>query len=333
MLIQPEPDETLDSCFSRNIIFSGRGNTSDFYKKVGFAPSNGDWTLHKLRTLSQFLGWDGLQGFRRLLIGHTGYVPSTWIEYEKFNKSAEWLYEIRNYSQINEFLRGSRNNLCPECVKEDSSRLGFSYWRKSHQFFDVCVCHIHNTKLIDACPVCESPFSTEYLFIGIPWDRCKCGISAYQYDSEPNSDIFLLKCAQFVFDLYSSIYQFEWNSILERYWIRLNEIGIELKTEDDIRRAVGFISLAMGQEASRYPHIELCLQQVLNQHFNKGCFNLPISHHVGFMVVLFSSYSEFLHSLDTDGLNKLGVVRSCLIDTRRAQSAPENPKQSRPLVD
>ncbi|MDE3739410.1 TniQ family protein [Pseudomonas resinovorans] len=316
MLIQPEPDETLDSYFSRNLIFSGGGNTNSLYKKMGFAVSNGDWTLHKLRRLSNFLGWDGIPGFRRLLVGHTGYVPSMWIEYDEFKKSPEWLYRIRNYSKLNEYLRGPNNNLCPDCVREDLSKFGFAYWRRSHQFFDVKVCNTHNTKLVSACPICESPFSNEHLYIGVLWDRCNCGTSAHQYESEPNSDKFLQKYAKFVFDVYSSDFQFEWRSILNRYWLRLVEVGTELNTEDDIGRAVEFISRAMGQEASRYPYIELCLQQILNQHIGAGCFNLPVSHHIGFMVVLFSSYGEFLHSLDHDGLSNLGVVRSRLIDTR-----------------
>lgn len=37
---------------------------------------------------------------------------------------------------------------CPSCRKEDEARIGFSYWRRSHQLPTTCCCPVHGEELI-----------------------------------------------------------------------------------------------------------------------------------------------------------------------------------------
>lgn len=63
---------------------------------------------------------------------------------------------------------------CPECEADDRSRLGYAYWRVSHQLPLVTVCHTHGSPLVTGCLHCGLTLPTHFVFAQ-PGRGCACG--------------------------------------------------------------------------------------------------------------------------------------------------------------
>lgn len=98
--------------------------------------------------------------------------------------------------QVGVFSFAGRYTYCPECVREDLKKLGFSYWRRNFPTH-VTVCAAHNVVLISACPHCDAPFSSKGHNLDVMWRTC-AGRHLGSAESVVNQDADALKRAQFV---------------------------------------------------------------------------------------------------------------------------------------
>ncbi|MBP6421353.1 MAG: TniQ family protein [Propionivibrio sp.] len=61
--------------------------------------------------------------------------------------------------------------LCPCCVEEELSELGFAYWHRSHQLIGSNTCHIHGCDLISHCRSCGDALRNRRQF-SLPRSNC-----------------------------------------------------------------------------------------------------------------------------------------------------------------
>lgn len=191
MILLIQPDESLRSYIERNIHLNWRNPTGLFESLSRFSLSSMD-----LRKITAHMGWPGCYGFNRLLHLHTHY-PTRVV----FKNNQELSYSHSEYvgAWVCYGVDWGGATYCPECVKEDLQRLGFSYWRRqlSH---DLEVCATHNVVLIDACPNCQQPFSCGGHNLDVMWRTCD-GVHLSEGSSQKNEDPLKLKKARFYADL------------------------------------------------------------------------------------------------------------------------------------
>lgn len=100
-----------------------------------------------LRKITAHMGWPGCYGFNRLLHRHTRYPTRAVFKngQELSYSHSEYLGGVGGYG-----TDWSGATYCPQCVKEDLQKLGFSYWHRK-MCYDLEVCATHNMLLIDTC--------------------------------------------------------------------------------------------------------------------------------------------------------------------------------------
>ena len=145
-------DESLHSYMQR-ILYLNLGNP-DFSKLKKLLP----YRIDKLtiKTITSVLNWPGCYGFNRLLHDHTSYALTG-----VFKDTNDISYSQKDYISKSDSpnLDKTKYAYCPECVRDDLGKLGYSYWRRSHQF-GVTVCGNHNAILVTSCPFCDATFSS-----------------------------------------------------------------------------------------------------------------------------------------------------------------------------
>lgn len=223
------PDEALDSFFSRNFVYAQRWRDTSIKKWYAFG-GVGHWTVSKISNLIDMLGWDRLGSSSYLFHYHTNYYRAVFA-LDKLS----WGYppERMSASAVRLVAAPEVVKLCPACLHSDLSKLGFIYWRRSHQGYDIEVCAQHNTKLVSACGGCHKPFVTERHFLEAPWAACECGFSVFDFEPEANVDLAELKLSKFINDLFSYKYQLQQGQLAELIKKKLLALG--LVGEEDIK--------------------------------------------------------------------------------------------------
>lgn len=192
MILRIQPDESLRSYIERNLYLNWRNpNAKVFGSFSRFSLRSAD-----LRKIAAQIGWPGCNGFNRLLHLHTHYPTIA-----AFKNSQDLSYSDSEYVDGGGCYGTdwSEATYCPECVKEDLQRLGFSYWRR-HLRHELEVCATHNVVLVDACPNCRQPFSSEGHNLDVMWGMCE-GVHLSECSSQKNDDPRKLKKARFYADL------------------------------------------------------------------------------------------------------------------------------------
>lgn len=218
------PDEALDSFVSRNFVFTQRWKDTSINKWFGFERA-GHWTLAKLSSLSEMLGFDSVYGTSYLLHNHTGYYRLVFV-LNGFDTS----YSPKKHCarEVREVCARAVAKLCPVCVHNDYSELGFIYWRRTHQSFDMEICSQHNVKLVSACGGCAKPFLISRHFLEAPWSACECGFSVFDLKLEVNTDLVELKLSKFAHDMHSYEYQLDHDQLANSLKERLKDIGLNV---------------------------------------------------------------------------------------------------------
>ncbi len=143
-----------------------------------------------VRIIAETMGWGGCYGFNHLIHYHTGY-PLKSIFKDNFQDIA---YSGSKFILGRQYVENEEKHaaFCPECVKDDINRIGFSYWRRLHRSLDVCA--KHNVHLLRHCPFCGVVFSKhgEGKGYSTMWTGCE-GRHFTECDSKQNFDKEKLK--------------------------------------------------------------------------------------------------------------------------------------------
>jgi len=218
-------DESLDSFCSRNFVYGQNWRNTDFFRKLGF-DQKWRWSKKKIVALAVELGLRPKFGFNYLLHYHTNYFRSAFfvrdIKCSPYGASGSLLMESAGSLIV---------KICPACIDEAYSRLGFIYWKRNHQSFDIDVCSRHNLRLVNRCSGCYKVFTLARHFWEAPWSSCDCGYSVLDSVSEKNQDDAALSLSKFVDDLYGCQYQLEVDDVKFLVRSKLKALGFSNKAE------------------------------------------------------------------------------------------------------
>ncbi|SCW83091.1 TniQ protein [Paenibacillus tianmuensis] len=70
-------------------------------------------------------------------------------------------------------LTTSNVRYCPHCLLEDFETFGECYLHRLHQTRDLDICHHHQISLVDRCPTCLLPLTSNFAFLSEPY--CSLG--------------------------------------------------------------------------------------------------------------------------------------------------------------
>ncbi|MHC8408751.1 hypothetical protein ACYZTR_00885 [Pseudomonas sp. Hz4] len=220
MLLRIQQNETIRSFIERNIFILGETR----FPKWNASKS---LTSEDVRNVASVLGWHGCYGFNRLLHSHTCQPLHSVLK-----NSQDMAYSGSKY--IAEFVDvdpafPKRLSFCPECVKSDFEKIGFSYWRRASLEF-VGVCAIHNVMLESVCPACDRPFTFKGHSHNVMWEGCG-GKYLSESSSRVNNDLAQLKRSRLIDDLYKYRFHISLIPTLEALSIRF--LSVSSKTLSD----------------------------------------------------------------------------------------------------
>lgn len=161
---------------------------------------------NEVKIIASILGWPGCYGFNRLLHHHTAY-PLKSVFKDHHDMSYSQRIYITGGQWFGTFTKTC--SFCPECVRVDLRKLGYSYWRRSYQT-DIAVCAKHNVMLIDSCPFCDKPFSRGGHSLDVMWKGCSASHLG-EVAAVENHDPEALKKAQF----FEAIFTFDFHISIE----------------------------------------------------------------------------------------------------------------------
>lgn len=155
------PDEWVKGLLCRFAILNSLGSSSKLnneMERIRSSLSNSSTTSMtwceilanaNQMSLNTFLAHHTLLPFNRAVRPPLTSQPFGCIT-ERFDRFAH---------QQTSHANGTSQYLCPNCVNEDMSFWGFSYWRRSHQLRGAVLCHKHQVGLLE---------STSCLWIDLP---------------------------------------------------------------------------------------------------------------------------------------------------------------------
>ncbi|MGZ3767735.1 MAG: TniQ family protein, partial [Mucilaginibacter sp.] len=94
---------------------------------------------------------------------------------------------------------------CPQCILEDESHNGTSYWHLNHQLTVIRCCPFHHVELLTECPNCEVPLLGSYEW-QLPSLNCRhCGhkFPVIKWEKRSDKHKFLIRLAKFSDDALS----------------------------------------------------------------------------------------------------------------------------------
>jgi len=186
MLLQIQPDESLGSYVRRTLFLNRYDANFGAFKFLAARPG---FTNSEINLIAESLGWPGCYGFNRLLHHHTPMAAHFVIKY-----SQEAAYSGKAYGECRAHFDVWDASFCPDCVREDLFKLGFSYWRRLLNP-SITACHRHNTVLLDRCPFCSKSFNCKGHSMDVMWTGCG-GRHLGESISVPNQDHHALKRAK-----------------------------------------------------------------------------------------------------------------------------------------
>ncbi|WP_434119934.1 TniQ family protein [Pseudomonas fortuita] len=196
MLLQIQPDESLGSYVRRTLFLNKYDEHFEAFKVLAGRPG---FTNREIIQIAESLGWPGCYGFNRLLHHHTPMASHFVIKYAQ-----EASYSGKAYGVGGSRFDGWDASFCPDCVREDLYKLGFSYWRRLLSP-SITACHKHNTVLLDRCPFCGKSFACRGHSMDVMWTGCR-GRHLREAISVPNEDHHALKRAKVFQSVCSSPY-------------------------------------------------------------------------------------------------------------------------------
>ena len=180
-------DETLYSLVARWYVLSGAARTLNFFNEFSGAG-------HRRKQLDALSSWP-YKFVSRLPVDNPLHCIDqpikcfTSLPYYLYPYPAavrdQWLrpkFPIDDLSGIKQFLHVVRSPFhqsrgpyaCLDCLEEDLSIHGFSWWRRAHQLRGIGRCHRHGGALVMGCLHCGL-WVTARNPIVLPSLRCRCG--------------------------------------------------------------------------------------------------------------------------------------------------------------
>lgn len=240
MLLRIQRDETIRSFIERNIFILGKGRFPKWYTSKRL-------TSEDVRNVASLLGWHGCSGFNRLLHNHTCQPLFSLLK-----NSQDMAYSGSKY--ITELLEidsafPKRLTFCPECVRSDFEKIGFSYWRRA-SIESVGVCAIHNVILESVCPACDKPFNFQGHSCNVMWEGCG-GKYLSESHSRVNNDLAELKRSRLVDELYKYRFHISLIPALEALSVRIfsNSSGMPSNafSQEDLHKISRMISTLLAR--------------------------------------------------------------------------------------
>jgi len=196
LLPEPAPDETLFSWIVRYHYWSANQQIKETLKYLFDSPYRSALFSHSfardranLNHFSQLLGWP----LDKVITDFTPYY------YEALFNSSYGSGDMARFSASNvlpdilELAWGRRKQkrvhlrdgvalrLCPQCIKDDVDKYGFSYWHRCHQLPGVQACHIHGSTLLTSCATCDTAYCS-HQDIKLPTLDCRCEPSVLSHE-------------------------------------------------------------------------------------------------------------------------------------------------------
>ncbi|MFJ4257482.1 hypothetical protein ACIP01_11125 [Pseudomonas monteilii] len=179
-----QKDESIRSFVARSLyLFPYADNSHDFAKILRRKMHTQD-----LRFLASVMGWEGCYGFNKLVHNHCedtlGFI---------FKSARDFSYSQKWYIEKKPLRDRSNYSFCPLCVREDVSRIGYSYWRRWWSGgYDVC--GTHNVVLQKECPHCKAPFTPGGHNLDVMWAGCSgrpLTVSSVEFNSDATAYHFI----------------------------------------------------------------------------------------------------------------------------------------------
>jgi hypothetical protein len=138
------------------------------------------------------MSWHHFAGFIKLVQQHTVYFSYRLIVDDVESMLLRHRFLEKSNCDFGYVTKGKDVAICLECVKDDIERVGFSFWRRSHQN-EINVCATHNVKLLKKCQFCDRAFRVENHCLNVLWSGCKCGRYILESETEINECSLELK--------------------------------------------------------------------------------------------------------------------------------------------
>ncbi|MFC5694540.1 hypothetical protein ACFPU0_03060 [Pseudomonas sp. GCM10022186] len=290
MLLKIQHDEALDSFLSRNRHVFQKEFLINNPFKLKLESSSNRWGTSDIKAVASAIGWEGCYGFNKLLHLHTCYFETTFIKGDTDQAYSGKYYGCDNNFELDCFIRREDIGLCLECVKSDIDKLGFCYWRRSHQS-DSNVCAVHNVVLSRQCQFCGKPFNLKGRNFGLLWNRCDCGKSLLEGDVIHNEDEFELNVSRLLSDIFSYGLHINSSAAYEAILLRLKRDGAEALP---VPRRIGAL-----YESRLPPQIRSDVDFDFDWFVRQGPAYMAVmgSYMTDTILALFSDFSEFVGCL------------------------------------
>lgn len=296
MILKISTDEALDSYISRSYLLNRLGDWQSY--GAGF-DDNWGYSNRFLREIASLQGWEGCAGYNKLLHRHTHYPRFSFLKDrgDIYYSADEFQRDVANRN-LTEFMKSPRVKFCVACVQEDFANNGYAYWRRSHQFFEVCA--VHNLKLLAACQACDKPFSMRGKVFTLLWTGCECGKQVKDGFLQANEDPLELRVSTF--------------------FKRLNEFGFHLDTAQAVEAiASQFLRRGLSRNAwdGQIPHryrdgFDLLVDALLAiPDHEQVCQRLKMVSPptlVDLGMLIFDSFNDFVVSARFNPLENLAVT-------------------------
>lgn len=210
-----QSDESLHSYIDRNIVMNWKEPSAEFFKAL----SKSVLRFSEIKKIALAMGWLGCRGFNRLLHFNTDYYQCS-----VFKNSQNFSYSQDAYIS-QKVWKGTKRGVfqyCPDCVREDISLIGFSFWHRSHHA-KTSVCAKHNVILEKYCPFCRKPFTVNGHGLEIMWNGCE-GRSLAESLAVSNHDPIEFKWAKLLSDVYSFGYHVSEETTLKILYEKLSSV-------------------------------------------------------------------------------------------------------------
>ncbi|VVO08490.1 hypothetical protein [Pseudomonas fluorescens] len=284
MLLKIQNDEALDSYISRNRLFlRDKLEVEDPFKLL----QGDEWSIKELILIAEQMNWHCFTGFIKLIQLHTVY-----FRYHLVIDDVESMLLRHKYLEKSECGFGYATKrkdiaICLECIKTDIDRLGYSYWRRSHQD-DIKVCAIHNLKLVTRCQFCNLAFrATNHCFY-VLWSGCKCGRYILEAEIDLNNCRLELKRSRLYLDILSYNRKVECVAAYESFLSALNCNGRDKKIFNEV--------IEFRYERALFPWAKFGLVEEVKLQLQLGPEHLRISFHLvtALIFLLFTNFEEFI---------------------------------------
>jgi hypothetical protein len=284
MLLKIQSDEALDSYISRNRLFlRDELEVEDPFKSL----QGDEWSIKNLILIADLMNWHNFTGFINLVQLHTIYFRYHLIIDDIESMLLRHKYLEKSRCDFGYVTKRKDVAICLECIKNDIDRLGYSYWRRSHQD-EIKVCAIHNTKLLTKCPFCNLAFRAKNHCFYVLWIGCKCGRYILEAETHINECRLELKRSKLYLDILNYDRKVECVAAHESFLSALSCNGRDKNLWNEV--------IESSYERALFPWTKLSLSEEVKLHLQCGPEHLRIFFHLvmALIFLLFTDFEEFV---------------------------------------